>query len=184
LPISFADATILPRDLSEEAHVAAALELQHPFHHPSALEQDLLFAIEGAARLGTDVVVFSDRAMTILRAIQSMGGLRYLRPATAAGRTRAGDETVLYCLADLPAGVAGPIPAQEAHARLRAHGAIVHSGIHRPDEPSTPKTDAELRRSFLEVPAIEYFHALEADPRVNPLASVIMIVLAVSVAQT
>ena len=42
---------LLSRDLTEQAHIAAALALSHPFAEPPTMEIDLRFAVEAAARL-------------------------------------------------------------------------------------------------------------------------------------
>ena len=72
---SRADAPAIEEGLTPEAHIQAALLLDSPFDADPHLELDLVFALEGMARLGPSAGDFRSHVMTTMRTIK-----RWLAP--------------------------------------------------------------------------------------------------------
>ena len=164
---------LLPLDLSEDAHIAAAKLLRHPFADFAKLEHDLHFSVEANARLGPSSAATREPIIEDLRklqrAVQHLDAFALsLRPVGHVPGIR----PVLTAM--LIVGLHWPdteLPSSLVHG-FQLIGRLAPTGIFRPVSTSST-TDAELRNGFFST-AAEYVDSLEADNRIHPLSAFIV----------
>ena len=166
--------TRLPRDLSENEHIEAALQLDHPYAMEPKLEIDAQFVVELCARLGPHATSWRNGVLSALRRLAAAlapldrGALRHRPTRHCAGWAPALTAAFVSILdwkdRELPWAlvhgfqVVGAIPPSHIH---RAVGDPLHS-------------DAELRADLLGENAVSFIDKLEADLRVHQHADGIL----------
>ena len=149
-------ATRLPRDLTEDEHVEAALSLRHPFRLDAKLEADAVFAVEACARLGPDGSGWRNRFFNIVR--------KLARALAPLGEWALAHRPTRHCLGWSPVLTAAFVHLLRWRDRtlpwalvagFQVVGNIPASRIHREVEPAVHIT-AELRGRLLDDSAIEY----------------------------
>ncbi|CAE8635341.1 unnamed protein product, partial [Polarella glacialis] len=161
--------TSIDKNVSGEERLKRALEMQRPFDKPSLVEQDLWFAMEGAARYGSQAMQWREGAFATLRQLA--------RAVAQADEYCLGLRPVQHVVGMRPVflAVTGAIlrwPDRTLPSKLifgfEVIGNIQPSGIFRKIEP-----EAQPAVAFLGPAAIDFVQTLMKDKRIHSLAEII-----------
>jgi hypothetical protein len=163
---------LLPLDLSTDQHIAAALQLQHPFNEPDVLEADVAYATSVMVSLGPEIVRWRDARLSLLRSV--VRALRKMDTWARAQRpTQAlpGMSPVFTAVAVVVLDWVDVTLPYKLVTGFELMGNIGKAGVYRDLE--QPIVGAPLSE-FYGKQAITFVDSLEADLRVHPCANEIL----------
>ena len=171
------DASLIPRDLPPDDHIAMALDTPHPFRDSDGSgELDHNFAVEGAARLGPDAGSWRNEVWGHFRRLAN--ACRDLDKFARSKRTAhhvEGKAPWMFAIIISALKWNDTSLPFDSVVGFRLFGTVPPSGILRSlDFSSLPTmTGDEMRQQLLES-AEEYVDLLERDLRVHPEGQVIL----------